>query len=271
MPDYQKDAVARYLNHSGLPPPKRGYNKSCRAFPDIAAQAEDFPVLKKQGREPEDIGGTSAASPTAAGVISLINDLRLQHGMSTLGFLNPMFYENAQVFNDIVSGSSMSGDFGGSKGWPAKEGWDAATGLGTINYKKLAQVAMSLPPGRVPQSTQSLDTVADRHPWSSSLVTVARNPNRLRLPPKGGVDDHHQSTIFGLPLSDASRAPRFPVELPIVELPRGVLMIIALSIVMVIGYIFCRQLAFCRKFRAPFPHWNPEAKYCEPLLPGCIA
>merc|ERR1711904_305506 len=174
MPDYQKAAVARYLQQSGLPPPKRGYNKTCRAIPDIAAQAMDFPLLKKHMKEPTSIGGTSAASPTVAGLISLINDLRLQHGMSTLGFLNPMLYENAQVFNDIVSGSSSS-NFGDG-GWPAKEGWDAVTGLGTIDYKKLAKVAMSLPPGRVLQA----DTVADRHLWSSSLVTVTSN--RLRLP-----------------------------------------------------------------------------------------
>jgi len=281
MPDYQKDAVKGYLQKKGLPSPKKGYNTSGRAIPDIAAQAVDFPLLKKHGSDPSNNHGTSAASPTVAGVISLINDLRLQHGMSTLGFLNPMLYDNGlglgKVFNDIVSGSSGGGFL---KGWPAKEGWDAVTGLGTINYKKLAEVALSLPPGRSRQSTQPLDTVSDRHLWSPSLVTFTSN--HLRLPSSVGVDDHDQATIFRLPKSDAKRSsdafaggatwsyPHFPVPLP-----KRVLMSIAPGTVMVISCIFFWQFAFCRNFKAPFskwnPHWSSEAECCDPLLPGGIS
>lgn len=147
MPDYQKDAVAEYLKQSGLPAPTVGYNTSGRAFPDIAAQATLFPVTLTAGGMSQIVSGTSCASPTAAGVIALINDLRLQSGKSTLGFLNPMLYENAAAFNDITAGSSKGCSLGG--GWPAKKGWDAVTGLGTLNYEKLAKLAMSMRPGRV--------------------------------------------------------------------------------------------------------------------------
>ena len=38
--------------------------------------------------------GTSASTPTLAGIISLLNDARLQNNKSTLGFLNPFLYQN---------------------------------------------------------------------------------------------------------------------------------------------------------------------------------
>merc|ERR1712217_631942 len=122
-------------------------NTSGRAFPDISAQATLFYV---QAGIPEPlVEGTSCASPTAAGVFSMLNDLRLQNGKSTLGFLNPLIYASMSSFNDIKNGSSSSGSAScGREGWPAKPGWDAATGVGTPDYQKLAQVALTLPAGR---------------------------------------------------------------------------------------------------------------------------
>lgn len=140
MPDYQKSAVAAYLKKSGLPPASRGYNTSGRAYPDISAQASNFFVWA--GFPMPGVAGTSCASPTAAGVFSLLNDLRLQNGKSTLGFLNPLIYENSAAFNDITTGSN-SGCLG-EDGWPAKDGWDAATGVGTPNYAELAKVVSAL-------------------------------------------------------------------------------------------------------------------------------
>merc|ERR1719221_2183983 len=145
MPGYQKDAVAKYLSQEGLPPSSRGYNTSGRAYPDISAQATNFIVVA--GLPISGVAGTSCASPTAAGVFSLLNDLRLQNGKSTLGFLNPLIYENAAAFNDITTGSNSGCGFTGG-GWPAKKGWDAVTGVGTPNYEKLASVVASLPSGR---------------------------------------------------------------------------------------------------------------------------
>merc|ERR1712039_1132109 len=113
-----KDAVAQYLTKSGLPSKEKGYNVSGRAYPDISAQATLFMVVNPAPLP--GVSGTSCASPTAAGVFSLLNDLRLQQGKSTLGFLNPFIYENAAAFNDITGG--------GGSGWPPKKGWDAVTG-----------------------------------------------------------------------------------------------------------------------------------------------
>jgi len=147
MPDWQKDAVAGYLKQSGVPDAaSKGYNTSGRAFPDISAQAVMFFVVA--GIPQPGVSGTSCASPTAAGVFTLLNDLRFQQGKSTLGFLNPFIYAHPEAFSDITTGAGR-----GSCGeWPAKKGWDAVTGIGTPNYKALAEAVAKLPPGRQPFS-----------------------------------------------------------------------------------------------------------------------
>jgi len=147
MPEWQQDAVAMYLTQDGLPDQsKRQYNTSGRAYPDISAQASQYIVID-HGVPIPGVAGTSCATPAASGLFSLLNDLRLQSGQSSLGFLNPMIYENAAAFNDITTGSGKSCMLA-SDGWPAKEGWDAVTGVGTPDYAKLAKVVTSLPAGK---------------------------------------------------------------------------------------------------------------------------
>jgi tripeptidyl-peptidase-1 len=55
------------------------------------------------------VGGTSCATPTASGIISLLNDLRIQAGKPVLGFLNPFIYQTApskvNSFNDATTGA----------------------------------------------------------------------------------------------------------------------------------------------------------------------
>lgn len=99
MPSWQSDAVAEYLATDGLPSvTERGYNVSGRAVPDISMQAEDF-CVSPFGCS---VAGTSCASPTAAGIIALLNDLRLQAGKSTLGFLNNFLYQNSGTSSTLT-------------------------------------------------------------------------------------------------------------------------------------------------------------------------
>jgi len=118
MPSWQADAVATYFKTgTGIPKESTGhYNKSGRAYPDISAQASDFTVVANFIPNPG-VAGTSCASPTASGVIALVNDARLQAGKSVLGYLNPFIYKNAASWNDITKGSS-SGCQGLDGGWP---------------------------------------------------------------------------------------------------------------------------------------------------------
>ena len=75
------------------------------------------------------LDGTSAACPTAAGVLTLVNDALIAGGRPPLGFLNPCLYERLHTaFTDVTSGSAVGC---GGDGFPAKEGWDPVTGFGT--------------------------------------------------------------------------------------------------------------------------------------------
>ena len=91
------------------------------------------------------VSGTSAASPTVAGIFGLLNEVRAEAGKSPLGFLNPMLYSSgfAANFNDCSSGKN---DYCNSpEAFPATAGWDAATGCGSPNYVKLKAAVLALP------------------------------------------------------------------------------------------------------------------------------
>lgn len=119
-PPYQADAVIGYLK--GLGNTNAGlFNTSGRGFPDIAAQAQGFQVFVNGQVKP--VAGTSAASPTVASVVALINDAIFKEGGRPVGFLNPFLYSTDAVgtLNDITQGSNSGC---GTDGFPATDGWD---------------------------------------------------------------------------------------------------------------------------------------------------
>ncbi len=146
VPEWQKDAVAAYQSACAANkcPPLNTWSQKGRGYPDIAAQSENFLVVTFG--IPLPVSGTSAACPTASGIIGLLNDARIAAGKSPLGFLNPFLYHAATVdplaFNDIVEGSNMGCSNGG---FSAAKAWDPVTGLGSLNYKRLVKIALDLP------------------------------------------------------------------------------------------------------------------------------
>ncbi|KIY45379.1 subtilisin-like protein [Fistulina hepatica ATCC 64428] len=140
MPSYQTDVVTSYLSdnvgteYAGL------YNASGRAYPDVAAQAEDFLIVISG--QTYGVSGTSCSSPTVAGIISLLNDYLISNNQSALGFLNPLIYSTASGgFNDITSGPSNSGC--DTNGFSVAEGWDPVTGWGTPDFVALQKLVYS--------------------------------------------------------------------------------------------------------------------------------
>ncbi|PON25332.1 hypothetical protein TGAM01_v205626 [Trichoderma gamsii] len=140
-PAYQDKAVQNYLNNHKDLDPKR-FNSQGRGFPDVAALG--WNVLSVFSNESQVVsqGGTSASAPIFAALINRINDERLSVGKSTVGFVNPVLYENPQIFNEVTKGNTSICD---SVAFEAAEGWDPITGLGTPNYPKMLDVFMSLP------------------------------------------------------------------------------------------------------------------------------
>lgn len=136
-PDYQKDIVEAYLK-SGKAPPTKHFNSRGRAYPDVSAFSTDF-VIEYDGI-PFPVSGTSCAAPTFAGIVSSLNDVRLNKGKPTLGFLNPLLYQTLQGkgFYDVTEGSNGGGII--CPGFSAIEGWDPASGWGNPNFGLLADL-----------------------------------------------------------------------------------------------------------------------------------
>ena len=141
IPDYQKSVVEAYLK-SGKAPPTKYFNTSGRAYPDVSAFAVDFTIVA-DGEEIS-VDGTSCAAPTFAGVVSCLNDVRLNSGKKTLGFINPLLYQTLQGkgFNDITKGDNKG--FGLCPGFDAIEGWDPASGWGSPNFGLLKELVLQV-------------------------------------------------------------------------------------------------------------------------------
>lgn len=82
-PAYQDPAIPPYITSLGTSFPGL-YNASGRAYPDAAAQGYHFSTIWNGSLHPLD--GTSAATPTAAAVISLVNDALIAAGKPRWGF-----------------------------------------------------------------------------------------------------------------------------------------------------------------------------------------
>ena len=132
-PHYQLDVVHTYIRRlkgqfSGL------YNASGRAYPDVAASYNRFPIFYHG--KPYRSGGTSASCPTVSSIIALLNDYLASKGKAPLGFLNPWLYKRGnRGFRDIAKGATN-----GCKtvpAFPSGEGWDAASGFGVPDFVKL--------------------------------------------------------------------------------------------------------------------------------------
>ena len=141
QPSYQSARVSEYLS-SGKVPPAQYFNKTGRAYPDISAICRHFWVVNN-GIPVPGVAGTSASTPTVAGIISMLNENRLQNDKPVMGFLNPFLYKNSQAMYDVTSGCN-EGCLAGDKGFCAGEGYDPVSGNGTPNFPELLKAAMAI-------------------------------------------------------------------------------------------------------------------------------
>ena len=140
-PSYQTEVVEKYLKSGPHIPPPSYFNQTGRGFPDISAVCNHFWIVNNMVPVPG-VMGTSASTPTVAGIISLLNDARLQKNKSTLGFLNPFLYQNAATLYDVTSGYN-DGCLSGDTGFYATTGWDPVTGSGTPNFPAMVKAALN--------------------------------------------------------------------------------------------------------------------------------
>eukprot|EP01042_Synura_sphagnicola_P000678 gene678-biopygen717 len=166
----QKSAIRQYLNNTSIPRPWVGYNTSGRGYPDVSLAGKNY--LAVLGGTYAFLSGTSASTPAVAGMITLINAARRAAGRPPVGWLNPALYaSNGSFANDITVGeNTCTVDVCCVQGFYAAAGWDPATGHGSVDFKKLYTLLMSLPfPTSSPSSSPS--STPTSNPTSSPSST----------------------------------------------------------------------------------------------------
>jgi kumamolisin len=117
-----------------------------RVIPDVAANADwnASPYLLVVDSKSQPNGGTSAASPLMASLLTLINAQMIAAGGNRMGYVTPVLYENTMAggmtvgavgCTDIVSGDNITDQTGG---YSASPGYDAVSGWGTPSGVALA-------------------------------------------------------------------------------------------------------------------------------------
>lgn len=136
-------------------------NDQARDVPDLslaASGAHDGYLIYFRGQLMT-VGGTSASSPSFAGIVSILNQYLSAKGSISkpgLGNINPSLYKLAQttgIFHDVTVGNNVvpcaagsKGCVNGSFGFTAGPGYDFPTGLGSVDAFNLVTKWTSLPP-----------------------------------------------------------------------------------------------------------------------------
>lgn len=115
-----------------------------RGVPDVSLAGHAYEIVV--GGRSALVDGTSASTPTFGGMVSQVNANRLASGLPPVGFINPAMYQHASAFNDITFGDNKCGTFGAGGtakccgGFDAGPGWDATTGLGSVDFQKFETI-----------------------------------------------------------------------------------------------------------------------------------
>jgi subtilase family serine protease len=140
------------------------------------------------------VGGTSAASPSFAGVMALV----VQHAAARQGDANTVFYSlaskqragGAPVFHDITSGNNS---VPGLTGFNATVGYDQATGLGSVDASVLVNHWSDATPPPVPAFHATVSA-------SSVSVTAGSNTSvTVNVTVSGGFNAAVSFYVTGLP------------------------------------------------------------------------
>ncbi len=164
-----------------------------RDVPDVALSAaghDGYLIYQEGGLSV--VGGTSAASPSFAGLMALV----VQHAAMRQGNANTVFYSlagkqragGASVFHDIIKGNNS---VPGQAGFNATVGYDQASGLGSVDGSVLVNHwsdARVVPAFQAAASSGALSITAG----SSNSITV-------NVTVSGGFDAAVAFSLTGLP------------------------------------------------------------------------
>ena len=134
-PAFQKNAINTYFN-TVQTKPVSGYNRAGRGFPDVSITGVAYNTMV--GGKLLLLYGTSGSAPVFAAMVTLVNSARLDKGLPTIGWLNPVLYaSNGSFANDITSGNNLCTVSGCcTQGYYSATGWDPVTGFGSVDFRK---------------------------------------------------------------------------------------------------------------------------------------
>ncbi len=118
----------------GISMTSSGGSTTFRNLPDVALTADNIWVIYGNGLAGS-FGGTSCATPLWAAYTALANQLAIENGEATLGFINPAVYtigkgpSYGSDFHDITTGNNTSSS--SPSRFYAVTGYDLCTGWGT--------------------------------------------------------------------------------------------------------------------------------------------
>jgi hypothetical protein len=194
-----------------------GFAFNARVYPDVSMVADNIEIVLNAPNKAI-VGGTSVGAPLWAGFTALVNQISIQAGGSTMGFLSPTIYAigatrqtaadvYSTTFNDINDGLANNNGYG--PGFPSAPGFDMATGWGTPSCNLLLQLAAPAPLS--PDAPLVLLTVTtftgDDDLRDDSEVTavvtlqdMSTFPVVLHAPGWGSWDNGSQHTIPNIPV-----------------------------------------------------------------------
>jgi uncharacterized protein (TIGR03437 family) len=202
-------------------------NDNARDLPDVslAASPQRYPYMIEYLGINFLVGGTSAATPSFAGIVALLNQYLVSHGSLAapgLGNINPALYQLAQAvpraFHDITVGNNampcVQGSIGcvnGVVGFNAGPGYDLASGLGSLDVANLVTNWNSGPSTTTsltaaPQSAGPNDTVQLTATVKAPGVTAPTGSVSFIL---DGVPNASELTLATVSLAAGSAAATF--------------------------------------------------------------
>ena len=182
QPTWQKAAVTGYFSTAARLGKTHvaGYAANGRAYPDLSLAGMNYMIVI--GGNKYDVSGTSASCPAVAGFFSNINAARKAIGKGPVGWINPSLYTKGSYFvKDITSGDIKCVADGTccSTGFYATPGWDPATGLGSVNYGKMASMFVAFG-SNISRSSPSMSPTPLSPSPSKAPITAA--PSIYTLP-----------------------------------------------------------------------------------------
>ncbi|MEO8370202.1 MAG: protease pro-enzyme activation domain-containing protein [Candidatus Solibacter sp.] len=178
---------------------------SARNVPDVslAASANHDGYMVYSAGQLSVYGGTSAGTPAFAGILALLNQYLVANGAQAapgLGNVNPRLYALAQAgtgaFHDVTAGDNIvaitcsaraRNCTPGSYGYAAGQGYDLASGLGSVDAFNLITSWRAGGTAARATASISLQTSAASIPSSGSITLTATVTGTNGVTPSGAV------------------------------------------------------------------------------------